>query len=143
MGFININGQQVHTSNIASSNITISGTSGTIGIGTGGTSNTLTVSGSTSTIYTGTNIGGGSFTIQPAKTTYHILGEDVEVEGYKDFNVASCVALINVLGKPYYDELKKQDVYFPSELEEYLEKKFVILERDRKINEVIKDKKKK
>lgn len=130
MGWVTINGTQVHTSNIgitssassSNSTITISGTSGTIYAGSG-------------SLYSSSS---GTFTIQPSTTTYHILGEDIEVEGYKDFNVASSIALINVLGKPYYDELKKQDVHFPQEIEDYLEKKFIILERDRKINEVIK-----
>ena len=49
------------------------------------------------------------------------------------------IATINVLGKPYYDELIKQGVILPSEILTFLEKKFLILERDRKIDSIISD----
>jgi hypothetical protein len=49
------------------------------------------------------------------------------------------IATINVLGKPYYDELLKQGVVLPSEISTFLERKFLILERDRKIDSIISD----
>lgn len=123
MGFVNINGHQVHTSNIG----TGTWVSGTISNWSAGT---ITTS------------GGGSYslyTIQPQKTTYHILGKDIEVEGYKDATVAIIISNINILGKTYYDDIKKQGISLPSDIEKYLEKEFLILERDRKIDSVIND----
>jgi hypothetical protein len=72
------------------------------------------------------------------KTTYHVLGEDIEVDGYGDPHLAVAISTLNVLGKPFYDELKKNNLNLPSEIEEYLEIKFKILERDRKIKEILK-----
>jgi hypothetical protein len=71
------------------------------------------------------------------KTTYHVLGEDIEVDGYGDPHLAVAISTLNVLGKPFYDELKKNNLNLPSEIEEYLEIKFKILERDRKIKDII------
>ncbi len=128
MGFVNINGSNVHTSSIYT-----------------GTTSSIYGTGSNVTISSGSNItvsnSSGNFvgySIQPQKTTYHILGEDLEVEGWLDSNVAMIISIINVLGKPYYDELKKQQVSLPKEIEKFLESKFIVLERDRKIDEVIK-----
>ena len=67
------------------------------------------------------------------------LGEDVEVDGYKDNTIVMIIATINVLGKPYYDELLKQGAILPSEISTFLERKFLILERDRKIDSIISD----
>ena len=117
MGFVNINGNNVHTSAL----------SGSYGL-----------TGSTGTISTSTGIGSVYSTLL-AKSTYHILGEDVEVDGYKDNTIVMIIATINVLGKPYYDELLKQGVILPSEILTFLEKNFLILERDRKIDSIISD----
>ena len=84
------------------------------------------------------NANAGSFVISNPKSTYHVLGEDVEVSGgYKDGNTAIMIASLNVLGKPYLDELHKNSVFFPTEIEEYLEKKFKWIERDKKIDDII------
>lgn len=74
-----------------------------------------------------------------AKTNYHILGEDVEVSSgyYKDTNLVTNIATLNVLGKPFLDELHKNGYFFPIEIEEYLEKKFKWIERDKKIDDII------
>ena len=72
------------------------------------------------------------------KTTYHVLGEAIEVDGYGDPYLAVAISTLNILGKPFYDELKKNNLNLPSEIEEYLEIKFKILERDRKIKEILK-----
>lgn len=133
MGFVNINGNNVHTSAIGYGLTGSSGAYGAYGIyGSGSstiTSGTITTAGSTYTTLQGIS----------AKSTYHILGEDVEIEGYKDSNVASIIACINVLGKPYYDELLKQGVSLPDKISTFLERKFLILERDRKIDSIISD----
>jgi hypothetical protein len=72
------------------------------------------------------------------KTTYHVLGEDIEVEGHGYPYLVVAISTLNVLGKPFYDELKKNKVSLPTEIEEYLEVKFKILERDRKIKDILK-----
>ena len=125
MGFVNINGNNVHTSALSGS-YGLTGSTGTISTSTGTSYGTITTSGS-------------AYSTLLAKSTYHILGEDVEVDGYKDNTIVMIIATINVLGKPYYDELLKQGVILPSEILTFLEKKFLILERDRKIDSIISD----
>ena len=136
MGFVNIGGQTVHTSAIGSpvfGTPSISGPSGT-----------LTISGTNSNITTSTTngqylvYGGSTVNYTMNKTTYHILGEDIEVNAYSDPNLAVVISTLNVLGKPFYDELKKNNITLPLEIEEYLELKFKILERDRKIKDILK-----
>lgn len=102
---------------------------------TGSSSNTSTTVSGTSLVYNGS-----SFTIGASKTTYHILGEDVEISSsghYRDSNLITNIAILNVLGKPFLDELHKNNSFFPSEIEDYLEKKFKWLERDKKIDDII------
>ena len=123
MGFVNINGNNVHTSAIAWSY---------------GLTGSTTISTSTGTPVL-TTTSGLAYSTLSTKTTYHILEEDVEVAGYKDNTIVMIIATINVLGKPYYDELIKQGVILPSEILTFLEKKFLILERDRKIDSIISD----
>jgi hypothetical protein len=48
------------------------------------------------------------------------------------------IATLNVLGKPFLEELHKNNTFFPIEIEEYLEKKFKSIERDKKIDKIIK-----
>jgi hypothetical protein len=131
MGFINISGNTVHTSALSGS-IGITGSATVTSIfGTNSTTTTLN-SGSPYLVY------GGSTANYSIHTTYHVLGEDIEVDAYSDANVAIVISTLNVLGKPFYDELKKNNVSLPKEIEDYLEIKFKILERDRKINDVLK-----
>lgn len=117
MGFININGQQVHTSNISTS-----------------TSSNTTISGG-SNIYTTTS--SGNFAIYSQRAKYNILGEEFEIDGYQDPTIAIIISSINIMGKPFYDDLKKQDVHLPKEIDDFLLQKFRILERDTKIDSVI------
>ena len=124
MGFVNINGDNVHTSAIG-----LTGSFGISGTYTTTTASSLTTPTSTLNLYTTSTL----------KGEYHILGEDVQVVGYKDPNVSIIIATINVLGKPYYDELLKQGISLPYEVSTFLEKKFLILERDRKIDSIISD----
>ena len=72
------------------------------------------------------------------KTTYHVLGEDIQVGGHSDPDLVVVISTLNVLGKPFYDELRKNNFILPSEIEEYLEIKFKVLERDRKIKDILK-----
>jgi len=116
MGFININGQQLHTSAIS--------TSGTISITN--SNNTSTTISNGSNLYYSTS--SGTFTTQLAKTTYHVLGEDIEVDGFRDGMTAIMVAQLNILGKEFYYELKKQDCHFPAQIDEFLKNKFEIEE---------------
>ena len=72
-------------------------------------------------------------TIGIAKSSYHILGEDVEFNGYKDGMTTVIISTLNVLGKPFYDELKKNRVSFPDEIENFLKIKF----RDLRIDDIL------
>jgi hypothetical protein len=139
MGFVNISGQTVHTSAIGSPIFgTPSVTSGSL------SSTTLIVSGTSSntTITNGTTgsyvVYGNGNTLSFAKTTYHVLGEDIQVDSYANAEVGITISTLNILGKPFYDQLKKNNITLPTEIEEYLEKKFKILERDRKIKDILK-----
>ncbi len=117
--------QTVLNTNIAGSLTTSVGSCGSIIAINNGTTITTT---------TGT---GHTINYQP-KTKYHILGEDVEVSGYyQDGTTTLMIATLNVLGKPFLDELHKNNTFFPSEIEEYLEKKFKWMERDKKIDDII------
>ena len=135
MGFVNIGGQNVHTSSIGNSIFGTPSMSGSIGL----TSSSITSSITTATL-SGQYLvmGGSTINYSLNKVKYHILGEDVEVNGYSDSNLAIAISTLNVLGKPFYDELKKNNINLPNEIEEYLEVKFKILERDRKIDDVLK-----
>jgi hypothetical protein len=138
MGFVNIGGQTVHTSSIGAPLFGTPSISNTVG-----SSGIISISGTNSSITTSTSNGqylvyGGSTNYSINKTTYHVLGEDIEVESYGDPHLAVAISTLNVLGKPFYDELKKNNITLPSEIEEYLEVKFKILERDRKIKEILK-----
>lgn len=72
-------------------------------------------------------------------TKYSIFGEDVEIDSGRDPFLAQNLALINVLGRPFYDELIKNGFVFTEKIEAILQKKFRILERDKKINSVLDD----
>lgn len=70
----------------------------------------------------------GTFTTKLATTTYNVLGEDIEVEGFGDGMTAIMVAQLNVLGKEFYYELKKQNCHFPKPIDDFLQRKFEIEE---------------
>ena len=73
-------------------------------------------------------------TAQSQKTIYHILGEDLEVTGPRDADTSIAIATLNILGKPFHDELRKNGIRFCEEIEEYLKVRF----RDYKIDSVLK-----
>lgn len=141
MGFVNIGGQTVHTSAIGAPVFGTPSISNSVG-----NSGIISISGTNSSITTSTTLssgqyltlGGSTMNYSMNKTTYHVLGEDIEVDGYADTYLAVAISTLNVLGKPFYDELKKNNINLPSEIEEYLEVKFKILERDRKIKDILK-----
>ena len=116
-----------------STNTTISGGAGGGYTNTTGTNNIAI--GKAHGIY------GTSFNTTIAKAKYHILGEDVEIDGYIDGTTAMMIATLNVLGKPYYDELKKNNVSFSNEIEDFLKAKFKVMERDSKIDSILEEKK--
>ena len=142
MGFVNIGGQTVHTSAIGAPVFGTPSISSSVGnsgiISISGTNSSITTSSTTLSSGQYLTWGGSTMNYSINKTTYHVLGEDIEVESYGDPHLAVAISTLNVLGKPFYDELKKNNVTLPSEIEEYLEVKFKILERDRKIKEILK-----
>jgi hypothetical protein len=77
----------------------------------------------------------------PQKSTYHILGEDIEVEGAKSMEMINLICTLNVLGRPFYDELKKQNISISSDIEEHIERRLKILDRDLRINQILDDNK--
>ena len=70
-------------------------------------------------------------------TKYHILGEEFENSGYLDGTTAVMISTLNVLGKPFYDELKKNNVSFPDDMDEFIQQRLKVLERDVKIESII------
>jgi len=104
----------------------------------GASSNISTTLSGGSLVYSGGNSGINIGTLQ---VTYHVLGEDIQVSGnayqVNDVTLVTNIATLNVLGKPFLDELHKNNTFFPKEIEEYLEKKFKWLERDKKIDDII------
>jgi len=140
MGFVNIGGQTVHTSAIGAPVFGTPSISSSVG-----NSGIINISGTNSSITTSTLSSSGQYLVYGGstinytnKTTYHVLGEDVQVEGYGDPNLSVVISTLNVLGKPFYDQLKKNNISLPTEIEEYLEVKLKILERDRKIKDILK-----
>lgn len=91
------------------------------------------VTGSNNIAIGSSSLYGTSFNTTIQKAKYHILGEDVEVSGYVDGTTAMMIATLNVLGKPFYDELKKNNVNFSQEIEDYLKIRF----RDTKIDSIL------
>jgi hypothetical protein len=103
--------------------------------------NTTSTTNGAHLVYGGSNVVYGGSTmnyIHLPRTTYHVLGEDIQVEDHSDPHLVVVISTLNVLGKPFYDELRKNNLSFPSEIEEYLEIKFKVLERDRKIKDILK-----
>jgi len=114
---------------------TIINSGGVNGLISSGSSVSTTLGTSAGTVLSYAN--GGLIFQGGNKTTYNILGEDIEVDGYTDTNVAVIISTLNILGKPFYDQLKINNICLPSKIEEYLEVKFKILERDRKIKDIL------
>jgi hypothetical protein len=92
--------------------------------------NSITTTGNSNVTYNNTT---GTINSVITNTTYHVLGEDIEVNGYKDTMTILALCSITLLGKPYYDELVKNGVNMPKEIEDFLRVKF----RDDKINQIL------
>lgn len=76
--------------------------------------------------------------------TYHILGEDFTYEyhnpyayGSDESYISIIISSINIMGKPFYDDLKKQGINIPDEIDNFINERFKILERDNKISKLI------
>lgn len=76
----------------------------------------------------------GYYSIQPQTTKYVVLGKEIDVSGYKDGMTALYISMVNVMGKAFYDEVKKQGVNFPPEIEEYLKVALISFERGKKLD---------
>lgn len=107
------------------------------------TTTTTTLTSNSGTILTTSNSGninyvttGYSYT--PSK--YHILGEDFDSNGYLDGTTAVMISTLNVLGRPFYEELKKNNVSFPDDMDEFIQQRLKVLERDMKIESIIENK---
>jgi hypothetical protein len=72
-----------------------------------------------------------------SKHRYNVLGDSIDIDGHTNIDIAIIIANINLNGEKFYRELKKQGVSLPSILEEFLENKFLIINRDEKINTLI------
>ena len=116
-----LNKKSTSTSN-STSTISISNNSGA----------TLTTIGGSNVNYVTT---GYSFTT----AKYHILGEDFETNGYLDGTMVVMISTLNVLGKPFYEELKKNNVSFPDDMDKFIQQRLKVLDRDKKIDSIIKD----
>jgi hypothetical protein len=68
---------------------------------------------------------------------YVVLGKEIEVNGYKDPVTALYISMINLQGKTFYDEVKKQGVDFPKEIEEYLKIALIQWEREKKLDTLL------
>jgi len=69
---------------------------------------------------TGTIGGIGSQGITIAKSKYYILGEYFEFERYVDHWTVSMISILNVLGKPYWEQLKMNNISFSKEIEDFI-----------------------
>lgn len=84
-------------------------------------------------LWTTTNTSMANLTLATSK--YHVLGEEIEVSGYKDSNLTIILCNITIMGEPYYNELIKNGFVFTKELEELFKRKF----RDNKIDQILED----
>lgn len=71
------------------------------------------------------------------KKTFTILDSTYEHVGHIDDHLVVAISTLNILKKPFWNELKKNGVQFPLEMEQFIEKRITILERDKKIDDII------
>lgn len=110
--------------------------SGSYGTFSGSTTTTVTSIGGT--FSSGTSIGSfiGYHSVS-SKVKYIVLGKEIEVEGYKDATTALYISMVNLHGKAFYDEVKRQGVDFPIEIEEYLKVALISWERNKKLDTLL------
>jgi hypothetical protein len=118
----------------------LTGTSNITGTANYAANSTITLGNNVNAIYGNGHGSWGSTTIQQPKITYVILGEEYEVESgsFMEASTASIIATLNVLGKPYWLELKKQQFSFGYEMDKFIEERITVLDRDKKINDILK-----
>jgi hypothetical protein len=121
----------------------ISSTSVTGCTGYSGTITTNLSGNSTTTISYGSGIinpfVGYSHVIQ--ETTYHFMGEEIKVQGgYKNLDIAMCLASIEASGWKYYESLVRNEASFEGNLGEHLERLYLQHCRDQKIESILHDK---
>jgi hypothetical protein len=101
---------------------------------TGGPGGPYLTTNGTGALYNGTLIyNNSSGTNNLGKVKYYILGEYVTVDGYSDIQTALAISTLNILGKPFYEQLQMNGIKFNSKIEEYLKVKF----RDITINTIL------
>ena len=103
-----------------------------------GTLTTSNSGGTLTTSYNG-NINYVTTGYSAISTIYHILGEDFE-SNYLDGTTTVMISTLNVLGRPFYEELKKNKISFPQEMDEFIQQRLKVLERDMKIESIIENK---
>ena len=116
----------------------LTGTSNITGTANYAANSTITLGNNVNAIYGNGHGSWGSATIQSQKTTYVILGEEYETNGYPDPTLGMAIATLNVLGKPYWLELKKQQFSFGYDIDAFIEERITVLDRDKKINDILK-----
>ena len=117
----------------STSTSTLTGKStGTSTISINNTGATITTTGGSNMNYITT---GYSF----STSKYHILGEEFETNSYLDGTTAVMISTLNVLGRPFYEELKKNNVSFPDDMDKFIQQRLKVLDRDKKIDSIIKD----
>ena len=78
-----------------------------------------------------------SHKLQPT-TTCIILGEEFKAKSYYiDLPVANVIATLNILGKPYWDELMKQGPGLDTEMVTFVENRLKVIERDKKVDDIL------
>jgi hypothetical protein len=114
-------------------------TSGTSNVTGNWANSTITLGNNVNAIYGNGHGSWGSATIQQPKITYVILGEEYEVESgsFMEASTASIIATLNVLGKPYWIELKKQSFSFGYDMDKFIEERITVLDRDKKIDDLL------
>ena len=108
--------------------------SGGIILGTNSNTTITTTSGS-NLVYSS---GSGAFSILSYNSKYHILGEDYEVKGsHVDPNLAIVISTLNVLKRPFWEQIKKQSIKFDNDLENFIEERLKIYDRDEKLESLL------
>lgn len=113
-------------------------TTGTSNVTGNWANSTITLGNNVNAVYGNGHGSWGSATIQQQKTIYVILGEEYEANGYADPTLGMAIATLNVLGKPYWLELKKQQFSFGYDIDAFIEERITVLDRDKKINDILK-----
>jgi hypothetical protein len=67
---------------------------------------------------------------------YYILGEYYEPKGSVSIDVSILISSLNILGREYYDQLIKNNINFDKELDEFIQLRLKIIDRDNKIKEL-------